>query len=81
MVRESKGSAFTLAILIGVFLQVVFAFADTAESPSKAAVEFSKAYYMLDESMKNRLCAELMENEDANPVNLYIQQKIDAHKR
>ena len=44
-------------VIIGFILQVAFVYADKIDSPHKAVVEFSKAYFWLDkETMNERLC-------------------------
>jgi hypothetical protein len=46
-----------LSVMLGVFLQVIFITADNTETPRKAALQFVKAYYLLDQcSMAEQLC-------------------------
>ena len=50
---------FTSILMLALILQVVLAVADQRDTPEKAAVEFAEAYYRLDPSMADRLCAGL----------------------
>jgi len=45
-----------LTIAGAVVLQLVFIYADLQDSPQKAVIEFSKAYFMLNECMADRIC-------------------------
>ncbi len=65
-------------ILIAVILQVVLIMADQRDTPGQAAVEFSKAYFMLDKDMAERLCSEVFENEGADIVADYLQRMAAA---
>ena len=62
----------TLTLLCAIFLQVIFVFAQNAETPSKAVAEFAHRYYGLDPAMKERICSELLENSEINPVDQTI---------
>ena len=62
----------TLTLLIALFLQVLFVFADGKESPTKAALEFMEAYVSIDPAMAERICKEQLTVEDASVVNSYI---------
>ena len=73
--NTDKSSALALTLLLAVFLQVVFAFADGKDTPQKAAVEFSKAYFMVDPAMSKRVCGRLLPGEDANLVSRFIEQQ------
>jgi len=72
---SNKGSLIFGAILIIViafFVQVLFVYADTKDTPNKAATEFTKAYFGLDNSMADRLCQESLIVEGVNVVDKYI---------
>ena len=59
VVYMDSGNKFMVAaaVVIGALvLQVVLIFADRHDSPGKAAVEFSKAYFKQKECMTYRLC-------------------------
>ncbi len=48
MGESGKGIAITLALLLGIFLQILFVFVDEQNTPNKAAVEFAEAYFCFD---------------------------------
>lgn len=73
MTQDNKRSAFTTVFLLAFFFQVVFVFAETRDTPSKAVVEFTRMYYQLDAAMATRLCDELAMDEEVNVVAAYIQ--------
>jgi hypothetical protein len=46
-----------LSVMLGVFLQGIFVMTDNTETPRKTALQFVKAYYLLDDaSMADQLC-------------------------
>jgi hypothetical protein len=53
-------------------VQSIFSFADHIDSPSKAVVQFSKAYFKLDKSMSKRICKKRVASEDGDAVDQYI---------
>ncbi len=73
MTQDNKRSAFTTVFLLALFLQVIFVYADTRDTPGKAAVEFARMYYQIDPAMATRLCDELALDEENNVVAAYIQ--------
>lgn len=75
MADSNKGSIITGAIFIIViafFLQVLFVYAETNDTPNKAVTEFAKAYFGLDNSMADRLCQESLIVDGVNVVDKYI---------
>jgi hypothetical protein len=72
MVRLSKGAGIILVLIIGFLLQLLFSVADAVDSPSKAVVQFSKAYFNLDKSMAERICKEQLASEDIDVIDQYI---------
>jgi hypothetical protein len=73
MAQDNKRSAFLAVFFLAFFLQIIFVFADTRDTPGKAAVGFARMYYQLDPAMSTRLCDELALDEEKNPVAAYIQ--------
>jgi hypothetical protein len=73
--NTNKSSALALTLLLAVLLQVVFAFADGKDTPQKAAVEFSKAYFMVDPGMSRRVCDRLLHSEGTNMVKQIIENR------
>jgi hypothetical protein len=72
MTQLSKSAGIVLVLVCGFLLQVLLVFADTRDTPNKAVVEFSKAYFMLDKSMAERICKERLASEEIDVVDQYI---------
>jgi len=83
MTRSYKLISISVAIVLALFLQVLFVFADNQSSPGRAAGEFARAYFAYDEAgMMDRLCAESMVVDDINMVEQYVYEKSqDARAR
>jgi hypothetical protein len=57
MAKVGKYLPLIVAVLIGLLFQLIFIFLDKTETPSKAAMAFVQAYYLLDEqTLLDRLC-------------------------
>ena len=55
--QDNKIITITLSVLLGIFLQVLLIFGDMQDSPNKAVLEFTKAYFKYDKAgMAERLC-------------------------
>ena len=72
MVQLSRGAGIVLVLACGLLLQVLLVFADAIDTPNKAVVEFSKAYFKLDPSMTDRICKERLASQDIDIVDQYI---------
>jgi hypothetical protein len=59
-------SVIALVILFGVLVQVVLAGVSLKDTPVRAAEAFTRAYFLLDPAMKERMCENLLG--DANEV-------------
>jgi hypothetical protein len=69
---------FGSVIVIAVVLQVILILVGKVDSPAEAAVDFTKAYFMLDgASMSERLCAEIAEDKEADIVDEYLNRVAD----
>lgn len=69
---------FGSVIVIAVVLQVILILVGKVDSPAEAAVDFTKAYFMLDAaSMSERLCAEIVEDKEADIVDEYLNRVAD----
>jgi len=64
-------------VIVAFVLQVVLIFADRHDSPGKAAVEFSKAYFKQNECMTYRLCSDVLAVDEADVVGDYINRVAD----
>jgi hypothetical protein len=72
MTQLSKSAGIVLVLVCGFILQVLLVFADKRDTPNRAVVEFSKAYFMLDESMAERICKERLASGEMDVVDQYI---------
>ena len=77
MVRGTKFLAFAIVIIIAFILQVALIIADKHESPAKSAVEFTKAYFRLDQEMAQYLCDELTEAAEEDVVDAYLNRMAE----
>ena len=59
-------------VIIAFVLQLVLIIADRHDSPGKAAVEFSKAYFKQNECMADRLCNDVLADGELDVVGDYI---------
>jgi hypothetical protein len=64
-------------VIVALVLQVVLIIADRHDSPGKAAVEFSKAYFKQNECMAYRLCSDVIADEEIDVVGDYINRVAD----
>ena len=72
MIQLSKTAGIIIVLIIGFFIQILFAFADTRDTPNKAAVEFAKAYFMLDKSMAKKICRERLASDEMDVIDQHI---------
>jgi hypothetical protein len=72
--KYKSAISIALVILLGIALQVVFGFAETKDTPNKAAVEFAEAYFKFDPSMKHMLCSQLVDDQKQDYVAIYIHE-------
>ena len=73
-----------IGFVVGVFvvLQGLLICVGKVDSPVEAAVDFTKAYFMLDgASMSELLCREIVENEEVDLVGDYLNSVADAIKK
>ena len=75
---DSKFLTIAAVIIVALILQVLLmTTTGHQDTPGKAAVEFSKAYFKLSENMKARLCNEIAENDGSEVVNDYLYRVAD----
>jgi len=77
MGSNSKFPKIAAVIVAAFILQIVLATADHHESPAKAAVEFSKAYFKLKNAMEKRLCSDITEDGESDAVDDYLGRVAD----
>jgi hypothetical protein len=76
-----KFLTFTSILILAVILQGLLIIGETRETPEKAAIEFSRAYFWLDPSMADRLCSALVRDADQpDPIQAFLQ-RIEAKAR
>ena len=77
MVGNSKVPKIAAVIVAAFILQIVLILADHHESPGKAAVDFSKAYFKLSTAMEKGLCSDLSEDGENDVVDDYLARVAD----
>jgi hypothetical protein len=80
MANRSNNSAWILVAILAVCFQVVFVFADQKQTATGTAIDFSKAYFLLDTDMEEYICSELVGNEEETVVVAYLQTMNDEAK-
>ena len=74
MDRGKNMIAFAAVIIIAFILQVVLIIADKQETPAKAAIAFSQAYFKLDRAMGDYLCNQIGEEAEGDVVDEYLNR-------
>ena len=60
-------------VVVFVILQGILISVGKVDNPAEAAVDFTKAYFMLDgTSMSELLCSEIVEDEEVGIVDAYL---------
>ena len=72
MIQLSRSVGIILVLIVGFLVQVLFSLADQKDTPNKAVVEFSKAYFQLDRSMADRICKKQLTTDDVDSVDQYL---------
>jgi hypothetical protein len=72
MTQLSRSAGIILVLVCGFILQLLLVFADTRDTPNKAVVEFSKAYFNLDPAMAERICQDRLAAQGFDVVDRYI---------
>ena len=80
MGSNSKFPKIAAVIVVAFILQIVLVTADNHESPGKAAVEFSKAYFKLNKGMGKLLCSDIAEDGESEAVDDYLNRVADQAK-
>jgi hypothetical protein len=77
MAKGSSNAAWILVVILAVCFQVVFVFADCRQTATGTAIDFSKAYFLLDDDLEKYLCSDLAGDEEMSPAAAYLQAKTD----
>lgn len=80
MAHLSRSAGIILVIIVGIVVQLIFSMSDARDTPSKAVVEFSKAYFNLDKSMAKRICKKELVSKDGNVVDQYLYDVAQTAK-
>lgn len=72
MIQLNRIVGIILVLIIAFVVQIFFSIVDATDSPNKAVVEFSKAYFSLDPSMEKRICKKQLAIEDVDIVDEYL---------
>jgi hypothetical protein len=72
MIQLNRSVGIILVLIVGFLVQLLFSLADVKDTPNKAVVEFSKAYFQLDRSMADRICKKQLTNDDVDIVDQYL---------
>lgn len=72
--RYKSAISIALVILLGIAFQVIFVFAETKDTPNKAAVKFAEAYFKFDPAMKSMLCSKLVDDQEQDYIAIYINE-------
>ena len=73
----NKFMVLAAVVVVALVLQAALILADRHDSPGKAAVEFSKAYFKQNECMAYRLCSDVLDDEEIDVVGDYIKRVAD----
>ena len=69
---------FGSVVVIAIILQVILILAGKVDNPAEVAVDFTKAYYMLDgPAMSKLLCAAMKDDEETDIVEKYLNYVAD----
>ena len=80
MGRGKNIIAFAAVIIIAFILQVVLVISDKQETPAKAAIAFSRAYFKLDRAMGDYLCNQISEEAEGDVVDEYLNRTSEEAK-
>ena len=80
MLRNRLYAPLALGLLIGIFFQAIMIAGDCRETPNDAVISFSKAYFMLNPDMADRLCEERTRVGDIDVVAYYLDTVAKAAK-
>lgn len=77
MANRSNNSVWILVVILAVSLQVAFVFADCKQTATGTAIDFSKAYFLLDADMEKYICSDLAGDADESAVASYLRAMTD----
>lgn len=77
MANRGNNSMWILVVILAVCLQVVFVLADEKQTATGTAIDFSRAYLLLDADMDKFMCSELLGNEEESATAAFIRAMTD----
>ncbi|BBO70708.1 hypothetical protein DSCA_46380 [Desulfosarcina alkanivorans] len=77
MANRSGNSVWILVVILAVCLQVAFVFADCKQTATGTAVDFSRAYFLLDPDMEKYMCSDLAGDADESAAATYLLTMTD----
>ena len=77
MANRNNNSMWILVAILFVCFQVSFVLVDNKQTATGTAIDFSKAYFLLDDDMEKYICSELAGEEDESVVVSYLQTMND----
>ncbi|MEJ2657996.1 MAG: hypothetical protein P8012_12510 [Desulfobacterales bacterium] len=80
MAQLNKTAGIVLILIVALIVQIIFTMTDIRDTPSKAVVEFSKAYFDLNKSMAKRMCKKDLVSDDGNVVDQYLYHMAETAK-
>ncbi len=80
MGSQSNKSMWIFVVVLAVCLQVVFVFADCKQTATGTAIDFSKAYFMLNADMEKYVCSDLVGEDNDSAVTAFLEA-VDSEAR
>jgi len=74
MAQFKRFTPLVLSIAAAIVIQLIFVAVDRRDTPNKAVIEFSKAYFMLSPCMADRLCKDQQTVGDVDAVAYYLSR-------
>ena len=81
MANRSNNAAWVLVVILAVCLQVAFVFADCKQTATGTAIDFSKAYFLLDADMQKFMCRELAGDGDESAAAAHVYAMTDEARQ
>ncbi len=77
MANRNNNVWWVLVLVLAVCLQVAFVFADCKQTATGTAIDFSKAYFLLDTDMEQYLCSDLA-GDDESAAGAYLHAMTET---
>ncbi len=70
-----------LVVVLALCLQTVFVLVDCQQTATGTAIDFSKAYFLLDADMEKYLCGELAGDDDESAASAYLYKMSEESRQ